>query len=405
VPANAKPGATPTAAQWTAASKQADAIMAQLRSGSDFGQLAKTKSSDAATRDTSGLIGWVQSGDAVYGPLFDAAKSAKTGDPVGPVKGSLGYTLVHVDERKDPGPNAVLARLFDASGVSSQQYRDFIRQELLRAKFQNYFATTVAKPDQPQRKIAQILIAPDPQGLPVPKLHLRHILIQPLPGAPDQSKATPAQWKAALAKATRIRAEAAKPNANWYELAKQSDDTSNSGRAGDLGLYDPASSNFVKEFKNAVRTLRVGEVSQPVRTMFGYRFIKVVGERINAQDEADQLMKQLRMHPDAFAALARDNSEDTVTAANGGEVGWVAQVLVNRTTGHVVDGHLRVDLAISRHEPSVPVLYVDLSPEEEALVLATLDPIGAMATTDEAKLNELLAGITIDDAGLARLAR
>ena len=36
----------------------------------------------------------------------------------------------------------------------------------------------------------------------------------------------------------------------------------------------------------------------------------------------------------------------------------------------------------------MPVLYVDLSPEEEALVLATLDPIGAMAGRDEAKLND-----------------
>jgi DNA modification methylase len=36
-------------------------------------------------------------------------------------------------------------------------------------------------------------------------------------------------------------------------------------------------------------------------------------------------------------------------------------------------------------------------------VLATLDPIGAMATRDDAKLAELLAGIAVDDAGLLAL--
>jgi hypothetical protein len=75
------------------------------------------------------------------------------------------------------------------------------------------------------------------------------------------------------------------------------------------------------------------------------------------------------------------------------KVGWVQRVIVNRTTGHVVDGHLRVASAISNGEPSVPVLYVELSPEEEALVLATLDPISAMAATDNEKLGELIQQI------------
>jgi hypothetical protein len=35
--------------------------------------------------------------------------------------------------------------------------------------------------------------------------------------------------------------------------------------------------------------------------------------------------------------------------------------MVNRRTGFVVDGHARVEEALSRHEPTVPVLYVDLS--------------------------------------------
>ena len=84
-------------------------------------------------------------------------------------------------------------------------------------------------------------------------------------------------------------------------------------------------------------------------------------------------------------------------------VGWVQQVLVNRRTGFVVDGHARVALALSRHEPTVPVLYVDLAPDEEALVLATLDPIGAMAGRDDEKLKALLADVAVDDEGLLAL--
>ena len=87
------------------------------------------------------------------------------------------------------------------------------------------------------------------------------------------------------------------------------------------------------------------------------------------------------------------------------EVGWVQDVIVNRRSGHMVDGHLRVELAISRGEPLVPVTYVDLSDEEEALVLATLDPLGAMAGQDKEKLQTLLADVSVDDAGLLALLR
>ena len=87
------------------------------------------------------------------------------------------------------------------------------------------------------------------------------------------------------------------------------------------------------------------------------------------------------------------------------EVGWVQDIIVNRRSGHVVDGHLRVSLALREAADSVPVVYVDLDPAEEALILATLDPLAAMATTDEAKLAELLADITLpDEAELEGLA-
>ncbi len=71
-------------------------------------------------------------------------------------------------------------------------------------------------------------------------------------------------------------------------------------------------------------------------------------------------------------------------------VGWVQQVVVNERTGFIVDGHLRVELACKRGEASVPVVYVDLAPDEEALVLATLDPLSALAEADPAALEDLV---------------
>ena len=85
------------------------------------------------------------------------------------------------------------------------------------------------------------------------------------------------------------------------------------------------------------------------------------------------------------------------------EIGWVQQIMVNRRTGFVVDGHARVEEAISAGAPTVPVLYVDLSDDEERVVLATLDPIGAMAQEDSERLTELLAELSVGDAGLQAL--
>lgn len=86
-----------------------------------------------------------------------------------------------------------------------------------------------------------------------------------------------------------------------------------------------------------------------------------------------------------------------------GEIGWIAPVTINRTTGYCLDGHLRVALAVKRGAKSVPVQYVELNEAEEALALATLDPLSAMAETDADKLGELLEQIQTDDAAVEAL--
>lgn len=84
-------------------------------------------------------------------------------------------------------------------------------------------------------------------------------------------------------------------------------------------------------------------------------------------------------------------------------VGWVQRVIVNKNTGFILDGHARVELAAANGETEIPVVFVDLEPDEERLVLATLDPIGALAGTDTSQLEALLDSVSTDDPALQAL--
>lgn len=72
------------------------------------------------------------------------------------------------------------------------------------------------------------------------------------------------------------------------------------------------------------------------------------------------------------------------------EVGVVKSVIVNRSTGYVLDGHLRVALAISRREEEIDVEYVELTEEEEALVIVALDYTAGMSAVDREELKNAL---------------
>jgi hypothetical protein len=85
------------------------------------------------------------------------------------------------------------------------------------------------------------------------------------------------------------------------------------------------------------------------------------------------------------------------------EVGVVQNVLVNKRTNTLVDGHLRVTLAMRSGQPTIPVTYVDLTDAEEALVLATLDPISALAVADKEQLDHLLREVTTSDAAVMQM--
>ena len=321
LPPDAPAGSEPTDADWARAEDEIGAIMDDLRGGADFAATAGEKSIDPSA-SSGGSLGWAEATDPVYGDYFNEARAAASGDLVGPTRDDSGYHILRLEAQQAAGPDTRLRDLLAAAGVTDARYRAYVRGELLRNAFNDHFDTAVMTTYQPQRKVALIFIAPL-QGVPTPQQRIRHFLAQPLPGEQDQSTATDAQWAEALARAEAFRTEALKPDADWFTLAAESDDTGSGSRGGDLGWYDPASSSFVPEFKEAIRVLTAGEVSEPVKTQFGYHVIQITGARTTPAGQVDDLVATLRGDPDRFAELARQQSEDASTAAKGGEFGWV----------------------------------------------------------------------------------
>jgi len=81
------------------------------------------------------------------------------------------------------------------------------------------------------------------------------------------------------------------------------------------------------------------------------------------------------------------------------EVGYVDALMVRQHEGgyQIIDGHLRAE---TTPDATVPVLVVDLDDAETALVLATFDPLAAMAQASAEHLDALLQQVNTTDTAL-----
>jgi peptidyl-prolyl cis-trans isomerase D len=80
-----------------AALAQAQQVLAQAKSGKDFGALAKQYSQDPGSAQNGGDLGWAER-SAFVKPFADALFAMKVGEITGPVKTQFGYHIIRLDE-------------------------------------------------------------------------------------------------------------------------------------------------------------------------------------------------------------------------------------------------------------------------------------------------------------------
>jgi peptidyl-prolyl cis-trans isomerase SurA len=129
----------------------------------------------------------------------------------------------------------------------------------------------VAGATEPQQAAPQESASSTPQNIMVTQTLSRHILLRSRAGLTDQD---------AERRLAGYRDQVRAKTADFGELAKKYSEDGSAANGGNLGWMGPG--DLVPEFDQAMNRLQIGEVSNPVKTEFGWHLIQVL-ERREAQ--------------------------------------------------------------------------------------------------------------------------
>jgi peptidyl-prolyl cis-trans isomerase D len=153
---------------------------------------------------------------------------------------------------------------------------------------------------------------------------------------------TPADQAATLQKAQRLRAEIA-GGADFAEVAKrESTDQGSAAQGGDLGTVTRG--QMVAPFDQAVFSLPVGQLSEPVQTQFGYHLIQVTERADTLSAKARHILIPMGKSDEELARLdARADSLETLAQSQGIE-----------RAARAVGATLRQGVTVSDQLPYIP---------------------------------------------------
>ncbi|MBU3613508.1 peptidylprolyl isomerase [Polynucleobacter sp. Latsch14-2] len=123
----------------------------------------------------------------------------------------------------------------------------------------------------PQQAAPQDATPSAPQNIPITQTMSRHILLRNRAGLTDQD---------AERRLAGYRDQVRAKTADFADLAKKYSEDGSAANGGNLGWMSPG--DLVPEFEQAMNRLQIGEVSNPVKTEFGWHLIQVL-ERREAQ--------------------------------------------------------------------------------------------------------------------------
>jgi len=226
--------------------------------------------------------------------------------------------------------------VLERDGVDFAQFREEMRDEIVLRKLrQRQVDSRITVTDQ---EIENLLAAQKRQGNISDEYRIGHILIA-LPEA-----ATPKQIQAAREKAQTVLSEL-RHGADFGKTAITFSDGQQALDGGDLGWR--RAGELPTLFSDVVLQLKVGEISDLIRSSSGFHIIKLLDHRggdrhittqtharhilirpneLISDDDARRKLEEIRnriQKGEDFAAMAEAYSDDKANSGNGGDLGWV----------------------------------------------------------------------------------
>jgi peptidyl-prolyl cis-trans isomerase SurA len=228
--------------------------------------------------------------------------------------------------------------ILERDGYDYENFRNDLRKQLTIMQVRRQMvASRITVNDQEIDNLLATLKASGQSGV---EYKLGHILIA-IPEA-----ASPAEIKAAEARANNVLGRL-RSGADFAEVAIVESDSQTALEGGDLGWRDQG--QLPTMFLDTVKSMQVGDISDVIRSTGSFHIVKLLDKRgderhfveqtrvrhilikpdeVNTDEEVrhriEQLETRLRGGED-FATLARANSQDTLSAAKGGDLGWINQ--------------------------------------------------------------------------------
>ncbi|MBW1896222.1 MAG: peptidylprolyl isomerase, partial [Deltaproteobacteria bacterium] len=274
-------------------------------------------------------------------------------------KVSVDYVLFEPSAYGDLEVTAEEIEAYFAENDKAYEMPREVNVKYLRLAFDDFEGQAEVTEEQVQ---AHFDLNKDDYGAPK-RVSARHILFKIDQGA-DQEAVDEARKKAA-----EVLAEASSGK-DFAELAKEySDDTGSKTAGGDLGFF--TRDRMVKPFSDAAFAMEIGEISEPVKSPFGWHIIKVEAIEEAREPDLAEAAEQIRtkLKKDTARSLAFDRSEDIYDACYEArsivDVAATQQLQVHETgffsEGGAIEGikearkFAEVAFALPENEPSEPL--------------------------------------------------